>query len=425
MIDPSISTSSKKSFLLNLIYKSLKRDSAVARKVAIARRLLQVSNLDEPFLACASLYTISEANKNSNIEPTDAHQKNSEESNNQTESPSCQSDKNSAASHNSLKTDSYSAGIRNPLYSNADRQDLWEFSLLSRNFHPSVNEFVSSLLINGEVSYSGDPFNDFTRIKFLDKFVFKNPKKGVKAANRKFYTRNQADSHQPQVYSSEFKDQKESKVNADERFFFEYFKAQKTVKVADQEEKDDHETETDTLDFAEDIKFSSTAKQEKKKKTKEVGSDEEDDDDASDSGSEYSYGDIDDEEDGTEQLNDKAYEKFLWENLNSDGESIEESGDDEDDVGTSNIMEEADDDEWEDIGVAGSDDEIEDEPNAAELDSEFTDANNLDSIILKHHNKMKRKKGSFSDEETKSVKKTKIKKSGKSKKNKFKKLKSS
>lgn len=37
--------------------------------------------------------------------------------------------------------------------------------------------FNFKLLISGEViSYSGDPFLDFTLIRFLDKFSFKNPK---------------------------------------------------------------------------------------------------------------------------------------------------------------------------------------------------------------------------------------------------------
>lgn len=36
----------------------------------------------------------------------------------------------------------------------------------------------STLLILGEsIKYSGDPLKDFTLIRFLDRFVFKNPKK--------------------------------------------------------------------------------------------------------------------------------------------------------------------------------------------------------------------------------------------------------
>ena len=419
-MDASISTSSKKSFLLNLIYKSLKRDSAVVRKVAIARRLLQVSNLDEPFLACASLYTISEANKNSNTETDEK----SSDKNTDNKLPEEPMNNSTSKSGNASKSDSYSVEMRNPLYSNADRQDLWEFSLLSKNFHPSVNEFVSSLLVDGEVSYSGDPFNDFTRIKFLDKFVFRNPKKGVQAANKKFYTRSQVNSNQPQVYSSEFRDQKESKVNADERFFFEYFKAQKTSKDTDlgaELDEDDDTAETDALDFADDIKVSSTLTQEeKKRKVKEAENDE--DESMSESGSEYSYGDIDDEDDGTEQLNDKAYEKFLWENLNSDGESIQGSDDDQEEADDGgNVLEEAAEDDWEDLDVAESEEEMEDKDENEEIDSMFMDAENLDSLILKNRNKKKRKNISVSEKDGKVSKKVKSKKS---KKNKFKKDKS-
>lgn len=403
-MDSSISTSSKKSFLLNLIYKSLKRDKTVARKVAIARRLLQVSNLDEPFLACASLYTISEANKNSEAKNDTASRKSEEAEQSEEKLPSTNQSK--------PKSESYDVGVRNPLYSNADRENLWEFSLLSKNFHPSVNEFVSSLLVGGEVTYDGDPFNDFTRIKFLDKFVFKNPKKGVKASNKKFYMRNQVQLNQPQVYSSEFRGQKESKVNADERFFFDYFKAQKTCSSQPAEQKDTKQEEDNDLDldFADDIKFASTAltKAEKKSKKKE----DTDDDDVSESGSEFSYGDMPEEEDDTaDQLNDKAYEKFLWENLNSDGESLQGS----DDEGQ---MEE---DGWEDLEVAASDEEImEDNDGEGDGNGDFLVADDLDNIIMKH-SKKKRKADTKKEDGSK---RKKTKKSGKnkpkSKKNKFK-----
>ena len=395
-MDSSVHSSSKKTFLLNLIYKSLKRDDNVVRKVAIARRLLQISNLDDPVLACASLYTISEANKQSNSEPAPKSTAKISVSKPPPDTPGSLDSEEAA---DGTRKEGYDAKGRNPLYSNADKEDLWEFSLLSRNFHPTVNQFVSTLLTEGDISYNGDPFNDFTRTKFFDKFVFKNPKKGVSASDKKFYTRNKISSKVPQVYSSDFKDQKSNKIHADEQFFYDYFK----VKEADKNEEKTEQGDVDAklLDFVDDIKFSAASKPSKNKK-KTPGDDSEEED-VSDSDSEFSYGDIDEEDDDTEQLTEKAYEKFLWENLDSEGESLKGSDDEEDvsNAGRSNHVGESsedsdvetkersgDEDEWEDIGVGDSDSSN----DAVYKESSFLEADQLDSIILDDQSKNKKRK---------------------------------
>lgn len=348
---------------MNLIYKSLKRDDKTGRKVAIARRLLQVANLDDPVLACASLYTLSEANKNSAKSSAETEE----------------IDEN--------KTSAYDKAARNPLYSSADKVGLWEFSLLTRNYHPSVHQFVTGLLEEGEIQYNGDPFNDFTRSNFLDKFVFKNPKNNIKAANTKFYSRNKLDKLQPQVYSSDFKDQAQNKISPDELFFYQYFKTKTPVK---------HPQEGKELDFADDIKDAVVTQTEKKKKS----SDNDDEDVGSDADSEFSYGELGDEEEDceTEQLNDKAYEKFLWENLNSDGESIQ--GDE-------------DGDEWEEIEVGESGGE--DGEGNHDDKGDFVDAQQLDSVIMKHSVRKSKKKIIEKSESDPVVSKKKSKKGKKSK----------
>jgi hypothetical protein len=58
----------------------------------------------------------------------------------------------------------------------------WELVLLSRHHHPSVGKWASALLDGDEIIYSGDPLRDFQPICFLDRFAFKNPKKGQKEA---------------------------------------------------------------------------------------------------------------------------------------------------------------------------------------------------------------------------------------------------
>lgn len=364
------------------------------RKVAIARRLLQISNLDDPVLACASLYTISEANKISVPESEAAIKPTAKISKPQSESSqgvaNDKSEDTIAKEKDASEKGSYDSKTRNPLYSNADQESLWEFSLLCKNFHPSVNQFVSSLLTEGDVSYDGDPFNDFTRIKFLDKFVFKNPKKDVTASNKKFYSKNKLKSNVPQVYSSDFKDQKANKVHADEQFFYEYFNVKKSTRNVNEKviEKDDSDVKT--LDFVDDIKDSVIAKPKKKKK-KLSGSDSEEE---SDSGSEFSYDGIDDQDDDPENITENTYEKFLWENLDSDGESLKGSDGEEESVkGSDDEVNETigddDDDDWEDLEVGDSDEK---DSDGGDKQPKFLDADKLDSIILKSQSKKKKRK---------------------------------
>ncbi len=47
---------------------------------------------------------------------------------------------------------------------------------LLSHYHASVVSFAQQLLDSGVISYPGDPLRDFTIIRFLDRFVYKNPK---------------------------------------------------------------------------------------------------------------------------------------------------------------------------------------------------------------------------------------------------------
>eukprot|EP00058_Branchiostoma_floridae_P027830 XP_002613321.1 hypothetical protein BRAFLDRAFT_68288 [Branchiostoma floridae] len=47
---------------------------------------------------------------------------------------------------------------------------------LANHFHPSVALFAKKILDGEAIQYSGDPLQDFTLARFLDRFVFRNPK---------------------------------------------------------------------------------------------------------------------------------------------------------------------------------------------------------------------------------------------------------
>ncbi len=64
LLDPGLSSSSRKSMFLNLLYKSLKADIVLRRVKAFVKRLLQVSCEQTPAFACGALFLVSEVMKN-------------------------------------------------------------------------------------------------------------------------------------------------------------------------------------------------------------------------------------------------------------------------------------------------------------------------------------------------------------------------
>lgn len=74
-------------------------------------------------------------------------------------------------------TTKYDPLARNPLYGGGEFCAFTELYILKSHFHPTVALYASNIISDKLVKYSGDPLNDFTLIRFLDRFVFKNPKK--------------------------------------------------------------------------------------------------------------------------------------------------------------------------------------------------------------------------------------------------------
>lgn len=134
---------------------------------------------------------------------------------------------------------------RNPLYAGGDHTAYVELLDLINHFHPTVSLFATNILkgsickssefrwkdyscvFAGElIKYSGDPLKDFALIRFLDRFVFKNPKKIEDAkksgahptfGQRKNYTATGVKACS--VKSTAYLDQ-EKKIPVDETFLF-------------------------------------------------------------------------------------------------------------------------------------------------------------------------------------------------------------
>jgi CBF/Mak21 family len=68
---------------------------------------------------------------------------------------------------------------RDPRFAGGETSFLWELLPLATHFHPSVRKFASEILVGNFLSYKGDPLADFSLMAFLDRYVFKQPKKAA------------------------------------------------------------------------------------------------------------------------------------------------------------------------------------------------------------------------------------------------------
>jgi ribosome biogenesis protein MAK21 len=70
-------------------------------------------------------------------------------------------------------TNEYDPRKRDPRFSNAKEEELWELNLLCAHSHPSVSALARMVIDSPEdVSYEGNPIKDFSIMAFLDRFVY-------------------------------------------------------------------------------------------------------------------------------------------------------------------------------------------------------------------------------------------------------------
>ncbi|NXD83688.1 CEBPZ protein, partial [Halcyon senegalensis] len=354
LLDPALATCSKPSMFLNLVYKSLKADVVLRRVKAFVKRLLQVTCGQMPPFICGTLYLLSELLKvkpelrvqlQDHVESDDEECFKDQEEAEETEEKFVDVDKevvgeerstmeNSAKINNSNSVASwvhhlnmggrksgalYDPMHRSPLYCGAESTSLWELKKLSEHFHPSVALFAKTILEGNPIQYSGDPLQDFTLMRFLDRFVYRNPKvhKGkentssvVMQPKKKQFMK---DMQNFTVNSKEFRAKDESKIPVDEVFFHRFYskfdkKREKQRRQDDEEsvedvDDDEFERALDTFEAADnaidvdqdDLDFAGNIKKKTKgakqgQRSEESGADWEDSDD------EDEFSDLDDEE---------------------------------------------------------------------------------------------------------------------------------
>ncbi|EEC01674.1 conserved hypothetical protein, partial [Ixodes scapularis] len=177
-LDPALEHSTQQTLFLNLLYRALKRDEEDRRVKAFLKRVLQACLYQTPHLACGMLVLVSEVLK---IRPKLLETRSFDAT--AQDAPSTNgiagdADDDSEDEHYEDAPDDspraprgYKPLARNPLYCGAEHSAAWELRHLSQHHHPTVALFASRVLSGRPVAYPGDPLQDFTLSRFLDRCV--------------------------------------------------------------------------------------------------------------------------------------------------------------------------------------------------------------------------------------------------------------
>ncbi|XP_061172895.1 CCAAT/enhancer-binding protein zeta-like [Saccostrea echinata] len=284
LLEPELKNTAKQAMFLNLLFKSMKKDSVERRVKAFVKRLLQVCSYQPVQFVCGALVLLGELMKvhkgiltldHTTEEDSDDEEhyedlpapdeseaddtSSSESSDSEDEQKGAKSKVKSSWVHKNLKNSGFTKAAeydpqhRNPLYCRADSECVWELQKLSQHFHPTVSLFASNLLKGEHVRYTGDPLQDFTIIRFLDRFVYKNPKKPETftemqgtLSRSKFNTKTTRlkGVKKVPVSSEEYLQKAESYLPAEEIFYHRFFK-QKAEKERKRKELEEEEEESD------------------------------------------------------------------------------------------------------------------------------------------------------------------------------------
>ena len=215
--DPEFGVSSSSSAFLNLVFKALVNDESSSRIRAFVKRLLQTCQYLNPNMICGILYLISEIIKEkpllSDIFKLKPNMEDGDESDTECYPDFDIDDSGNIEKKEPIKTQPidqeekplfkepltswvhrigdkekkmYDPFQRNPIYCGAEHAIFWELEKIRSHFHPSVKLFASNLLDGKSIDYSGDPLLDFAFMRFLDRFVYKNPKKSSNKEDCKY-----------------------------------------------------------------------------------------------------------------------------------------------------------------------------------------------------------------------------------------------
>ncbi|XP_066593700.1 CCAAT/enhancer-binding protein zeta-like isoform X1 [Prorops nasuta] len=414
LLCPQIGIANKCAMFLNLLFRVLKRDKSILRLRAYIKRVLQIALYFPPNMACATLYVISRVIKvrkdlkvifdqtQTSIKKEDIklNQQRERESHNvidvegeitiedkadyiddinEPKLPASIKDSdlitnivcNTYAETVHIKDDikqeqdvnievdkkEYDPFCRNPLYSNAIKSFNFELIALVSHFHPSVSLFAKTIMLGKTIDYTGDPLEDLASIRFLDRYVFKNPKQlEEKKVQKKNDPLSRRAGYTPKgirnlpVDSAAYLNEREDHIPVDELFLYKFLKKkQETGVTNDKREDDDNDSvnseefnemldkmnnldDLENLDIAADIRTVKNIKKGDKEEDEDEDNDNHDEDEDANMESDDLL-DVNDDDKGLQDLSD-----IDLDDIEDDDLSDMEFNDDEDEDDESNAM---------------------------------------------------------------------------------------
>ncbi|XP_076272674.1 nucleolar complex protein 1 [Rhynchophorus ferrugineus] len=365
LTDAKLFTTTHQAMLLSLLYKSLLKDNQVDRIKMFIKRLLQISLYVQPSFASGIFYLVSRLiSKNTNLQAFVLKQTTSSKLNEfeddeekyydikdekeefEVETEKLETTDVASSGNVNIETveikeepedvkpdiafkgsswfhatdaqkyrgvSKYNPLARNPLYGGGNFLAYNELLLSQNYFHPTIALFAGKILKGESIDYTGDPLKDFTLIRFLDRFVFKNPKT-LEDKNGAHPTFGKRKFYKPKgvktipVNSKSYLNEKEQNIPVDEMFLYSYL--QRKYRNRDFKEADDNsdlesvqseefedmldkmtgvqdEGSDEDIDYMGDIGDSLKKKPEKGKKRKNADDEEESADEVSNEESDF------------------------------------------------------------------------------------------------------------------------------------------
>lgn len=388
LLDPALGVTSHAPMFLNLTYQALKKDENIPRLRVFIKRLLQICCYFPVPMTCATLYMVSQvqnrrlelaahsfetcvdkqvdgdvSNPGSGIEAfleddsEDEHYEDVDES-----VPTKSKDEKTSddvkpswvhvpVEKKVKRKDGFDPMERNPLYARGEFCIHAELLYLSKHFHPTIALFASNILENQLINYTGDPLKDFTLIRFVERFSFKNPKKQSEMKSSSLFAKRQmyAVSGVKSKPISAYAHQPEKKIPVDEMYLFKYLQQRRMLAEEQKKskEEEDEDVESVASDEFEDMIGDLMAKRGFK--------------------TDYDDDDIDEDIDFADE-----YSKNMTAKKSQKKKVVEEEDDDDDDMGGS---------DGEDDDLSGGDDLDEDDKDGEDLDGdEDIDFDDLDDL---------------------------------------------
>ncbi|MBW0485708.1 hypothetical protein O181_025423 [Austropuccinia psidii MF-1] len=239
---------SKHALYLNLLFKSLKADKSQPRVLAFVKRIVQILPYHQPSFICSTIVLLGDF-----FSTTGAF---------------CRSLLNPIMiSKSTQNSDSelhgqYDGRKRDPLFANAENSFLWELVPLLSHFHPAVSLNASQLISGDPISSSVD-LNLHTLSHFLDKFVYRQPKKNVAPKGSAImqpqfhgrlgnvvkhpHRKSGAEAERAPINDKAFLQRSEKEIPVDEVFFYKFFTAKASLQERQYSKK--KKVQTEAQDF--------------------------------------------------------------------------------------------------------------------------------------------------------------------------------